>query len=97
MVRSPMITHIVILVFKSNYKDKDRTTSKRLFLDLINYFKLFHRLEVVIFDFLSRISIIPMKKARNSSLPIKQRLFYCTDLIRNTYYPCFSACWRNRS
>ena len=92
-----MITHIVILVFKLNCKDKDGTTSKRLFLDLINYFKLFHRLEVVIFDFLSRISIIPMKKARNSSLPIKQRLFYCTDLIRNTYNPCFFACWRNRS
>lgn len=35
MERSPLITHIAILVFKSNYKDKDGTTSKRLFFTLV--------------------------------------------------------------
>ena len=48
-----MITHIVILVFKLNYKDKDGTTSKRLFFTLVFENDYLTFLKVVIFLFLS--------------------------------------------
>lgn len=48
-----MITHIVILVFKLNYKDKDRTTSKQLFFTLIQENDYLTFPKVVIFLFLS--------------------------------------------
>ena len=62
MERSPLITHIAILVFKSNYKDKDGTTSKRLFFTLVYENDYLTFLKVVIFLLLSTNNFALFKK-----------------------------------